>query len=698
MMIGTARFVALTAALLVLASGLTRGRIRADAMVRDECEAAVLFSDDFSRFPPGWLSRPVGQFNAAIQEYHSLERGVSVRPWANAIGHLDSWVAGDESGTPYVEQHAINDLAAQMTPIFVAGEPEWRDYVIEAKVRPLSFADMVGIVFGFRTTRDHGIFALRGGNDARVAMRLPIDRAFRTADWQELGRAPHAYDTTRYVTFRVDTRGGRVKAYIDDTLLVDIAGSRGGKVGLAANVPARFQQFSVRACADDRREIERQVAARDAGLRRLQSEQPQPKLWRQFATPKFGAGRNVRFGDLDGDGATDMLIAQNVPRVRGDAFDHISSLTAVTLDGRVLWQSGRPERQNALLTNDTPFQIHDIDGDGRQDVVLVRDFRLQILDGRTGAVKRAVSMPDAPRDLKPADRPYELVNGDSIVFADLAGRGARRDIVVKDRYRSFWVFNDQLQLQWQGSTATGHYPFPFDFDGDRREEILVGYSLWSHEGRKVWTREAEIQDHADAIGAGHFTHGAGEPRIYWTASDEGLVVLDRSGKILKHQRVGHTQTLAVADYRPERPGLELMTINFWRSPGIVTLFDPDGNILAQSQPIYIGAPLLPVNWRGDGREFALLSGSVKDGGMLDGELRRAVMFPDDGHPELAAAVADVTGDARDEVILWDEDRVWIYTQDRPFAGARLYAPVRNPSYNDSNYRANISLPRWQAVQ
>ena len=29
---------------------------------------------------------------------------------------------------------------------------------------------------------------------------------------------------------------------------------------------------------------------------------------------------------------------------------------------------------------------------------------------------------------------------------------------------------------------------------------------------------------------------------------------------------------------------------------------------------------------------------------------------------------DVTGDARDEIVLWDQNRVWIYTQDRPFKG------------------------------
>jgi hypothetical protein len=80
--------------------------------------------------------------------------------------------------------------------------------------------------------------------------------------------------------------------------------------------------------------------------------------------------------------------------------------------------------------------------------------------------------------------------------------------------------------------------------------------------------------------------------------------------------------------------------------------------------------------------------------MIDGKLRRVVMFPDDGHPDLAAHVANVTGDARDEVILWDQERVWIYTQDRPAAGDRVYAPKRNPDYNESNYRTIVSQPAW----
>jgi hypothetical protein len=93
----------------------------------------------------------------------------------------------------------------------------------------------------------------------------------------------------------------------------------------------------------------------------------------------------------------------------------------------------------------------------------------------------------------------------------------------------------------------------------------------------------------------------------------------------------------------------------------------------------------------------LLSGNPKEGGILDGHLRRVVMLPDDGHPDVAAYVVDLTGDARDEIVLWDQERVWIYTQDRPFTGRRIYAPVRNPDYNESNYRTTVSLPGWKDV-
>jgi hypothetical protein len=663
--------------------------------------AGELFRDDFSGFAPGWLTYPVGQLNAAIQEYHYLPyRGVPLGPWQNAIVHLDAWVVGDEDGKSYLEQHLMGSIARQFSnPLFITGDPEWSDYTVSAKVKPLSTADFAGIVFRYHTNRHYYMFALTGGNKARLTLRLPLEKTFRVWEWRDLTVKDFPYDVKRYYELRVENSGPAMRAYIDGKLVAEASDTEilKGKAGVSASVPARFQDFVVSAPETALQQIHSRIRTRDQELTRLRAENPQPRLWKRFTTPQFGAGRNVRFGDLDGDGTTDMLIAQNIPRVRGDAFDHISCLTAVNLDGKVLWQMGRADPRNGLLTNDTPFQIHDIDGDGRNEVVLVRDFKLQVLEGRTGKPLRSAWMQVAPSEN--TERPYDMEVGDSLAFANVSGNKTQRDILIKDRYRNFWMFDSQLKLLWKGQGQTGHYPYPIDVDGDGRDEILIGYSLWSHDGRQLWSHDKTLKDHADAIAMANLSPDPkAAMRAYSSGSDEGFIMFDREGKILKHVRIGHAQSPSIGKYRMDVPGLQYMTVNFWKNPGIVTLFDWDGNILAQDEPIHSGSVLLPVNWRGDGQEFALLSGNTREGGMIDGHLRRVVMFPDDGHPDLTANVLNLTGDARDEIVLWDQERVWIYTQDRPFPGQKIYAPHRNPEYNESNYRLNLSLPNWEQVR
>ena len=669
-------------------------------MLTSAAEAADLFRDDFSRFPPGLLSQPLGQLNGAIQEYHYIEhRGVRTHPWRNPIVHLDSWAAGDEDGRPYLEQHLVNDMPGRTTPLFVTGDEEWSDYAVEAGIKPLSLADLAGVVFRYRTSRHYYLFALRGGKEAVLLVRQPIEKELRKASWRTLASAAFPYDARRYYRLRVENDGPRMRAFIDGKMILEATDSElvKGQAGLMANIPARYQDFTVTASDAASAAIAARIREREAELARLRAANPEPRLWKTFTTPGFGAGHNVRFGDLDGDGRADMLIAQNIPRVRGDAFDHISCLTAVTLDGKILWQSGRPDSRNGLLTNDTPFQIHDLDGDGKNEVVLVRDFQLQVLEGATGKVRQRAWMPAAAADNK--ERPYEINNGDSIAFVNLSGGPHPREILIKDRYRWFWIFDKDLQLLWTGEGQTGHYPFPHDFDGDGRQEFVIGYTLWSHLRKPVWSNDKLLRDHADGISAGRFTGDPNAaPRVYICGSDEGFLMFDHQGGLLKQVRLGHAQTQSVGRFRPDLPGLQIYIANFWRSPGIVTLFDADANTLGQKELAPGSTHLAPVNWRGDGQEFALLSGNHREGGMIDGQLRPVVMFPDDGHPDLAYHVADLTGDPRDEIVLWDQQRVWIYTQDRQAVtgpGGKVYAPRRNPDFNDSNYRATVSLPGWK---
>jgi rhamnogalacturonan endolyase len=678
----------------LLLSVLTAAALTITASANGERE---LFADDFSKLPAGWLSSPVGTLNGAIQEYHYLpHRGVPLGKWENAICHLDAWIIGDEEGTSFLEQHTLHPLPELSTPMFVTGDPEWQDYRSEVRVRPLNTMETIGLVFRYHTNRHYYMLALSGGDTAKLVVRLPIEKTFRIAEWRELAKIPFKYDTTRYYTLAVQNEGAKITAFIDGKAVMDASDSEimKGKTGVAASVPARFQKFRVTAPVAAATAIDQRIAARERDLAKLRAGNPKPKLWKKFSVKGFGAGRNIRLGDLDGDGQLDMLIAQNIPRVRGDAFDHISALTAINFDGKILWQTGRPDVRNALLTNDTSIQIHDIDADGKQDVVLVQDFRLKILDGRTGKQKAAAETPFMEVDKK--DRPYDFLSGDSLAFANLSGGPSRKEIIIKNRYDSFWVYNNKLQLLWKGQGQTGHYPYPFDSDGDGREEIYIGYAKWSPDGKQLWSQDTNLKDHADGVMAGNLTGDPkAKPRAYYSGSDEGFIVIDESGAIVARQRVGHTQSPSVAKYRADLPGLQYMTINFWKNPGIITLLDADGKILAQEEPIHTGTALLPVNWRGDGQEFAMLSGNIREGGMIDGQLRRVVMFPDDGHPELAFYVTDVTGDARDEVILWDLNEVWIYTQDTPFAGDKIYAPKRNPHHNESNYLTMVSMPGWK---
>jgi hypothetical protein len=686
------RFPAAVAALLLVSQASAPGAGTGGQRPAEEVE---LFADDFSRFPPGHLSAPLGQLNGAIQEYHYIEhRGVRTHPWRNPIVHLDSWAAGDEGGAPYLEQHLIND-DLRFAPLFVTGDTEWRDYRVEASVRPLSLQKEAGLAFRYRTSRHYYRLALENGRQLRLAVRRPLDDEFRVSAWREIAKADFSYDTKTWYRLEAIVEGDRLRGLVDGKPLIDVRDAElaAGIAGITANMPARFRAFRVTAGAAAADAVRQRIQRRERELETLRADNPRPRLWRRFETPGFGTGRNVRFGDLDGDGRLDMLFAQQVPKVRGDAFDQISCLTAVTLDGTILWQQGRPNPKNTLLTNDTPFQIHDLDGDGRTEVVLARDFQLQVLDGRSGRLLRHVWLPQMSPEIK--ERPYELNIGDSLFFVDLSGKGAPREILLKDRYRGFWIFDQDLRLVSEGLGQTGHYPFAIDTDGDGRQELMIGYSFWELDGKRRWTHDADLRDHADALSIGNYTGRADAGlRAYVDGSDEGFLVFAMDGTLLKHVRLGHAQTQSVGRYRPDLPGLQILIANFWRNPGIVTMLDPDGTILAQDELIPGSSHLEPVNWRGDGREFALLSGNVREGGMIDGQLRRVVVFPDDGHPDLASAVRDVTGDQRDEVVLWDEARVWIYTQDRPFAGTKIYAPVRNPHYNDSNYRASVSLPGW----
>ena len=80
-----------------------------------------------------------------------------------------------------------------------------------------------------------------------------------------------------------------------------------------------------------------------------------------------------------------------------------------------------------------------------------------------------------------------------------------------------------------------------------------------------------------------------------------------------------------------------------------------GTLLHEFEPVPQASLLQPVNWVPFGGEtppadLILLSTHPQQGGLINGKGRRAVLFPDNGHPTLCSDARDLNGDGVDEVL------------------------------------------------
>lgn len=675
----------LTFAAIALSAGLT-------------CPAesnVVLFEDGFAQMRSGSIGSDIG----AHAEYHYLPEVGAKGNWfisafVSGAPAQRAWRIARHNGHPVLLQTYENKLV-QTHPMVVGGDELWRDYTVTVRLAPDGARGRSGLVFRYRNDRCNYFFGVEGGK--AVLKMIQHESDFHKPFEKLLASQEFNWKPGEDLLAEVTVAGERITAKLNGqlTLAATDATYPQGKIGLLADGPTRFASVQVTASAAEKARVaaaRAKVAAQEGAL---QAANPQAVLWKKFKTDGYGVARNLRFGDLDGDGKLDLLFGQILHHGPKDANSEVSCLTAVNLDGQRLWQIGDPDPWKDHLSNDIAFQIHDLDGDGHTEVIYCKDMELIIADGKTGKTKYKVPTPATPTNTPAPRNRSPRILGDALFFCDFRGQGRAGDIVLKDRYNSLWVFNGKLERLWQAQCNTGHYPFAYDVDGDGKDELFIGYSCFDHNGKPLWTLDDKIKDHADGVAVAKFSSDPkAEPNVMIAASDEGMLFIDPRGKILKHHRLGHVQNPTVADFRPDLPGLETVSINFWGNQGIVHCFDAKGELYHDFEPCQHGSMMLPINWTGQPPEYWILSPNVEAGGMFDGWGRKVFSFPADGHPDMCVAVLDLTGDCRDEIVVWDPYEVWIYTQsDNPKAG-RLYKPKRNPLWNYSNYQANVSLPGW----
>src|SRR5687767_12164091 len=96
-----------------------------------------------------------------------------------------------------------------------------------------------------------------------------------------------------------------------------------------------------------------------------------PRLLTKIEYGDYGS-KYHRIGDLDGDGTPDLLLVQ-VTAPGGEDKAIITCLSAITIEGKRLWQVGKPDPKNIYFGGDFPVQIYDHDGDGANEVFYIED-------------------------------------------------------------------------------------------------------------------------------------------------------------------------------------------------------------------------------------------------------------------------------------------------------------------------------------
>lgn len=265
--------------------------------------------------------------------------------------------------------------------------------------------------------------------------------------------------------------------------------------------------------------------------------------------------------------------------------------------------------------------------------------------------------------------------------------------MAKDRYWNMWAIANDGTILWQITgkemkVDLGHFPAIGDIDGDGLDEVFITNTLIDSDGTILW-QIPDICAHHDAA---YILENVPERRIVTVAdklrliTPDGQIVWEKDGGHLQYVHVGRFSTdsgygpyqFLVQDYVPGAANYHegCKGYNAQANSQRATLFDWYGNqIWSEETP---DRPLFrAINWLGH------CDSILRDGcnGKLDildihGNVIDTVAFVrPDGKPvekELNCCAADILGDSRDELILFDETTVNIYTNTAVYNPRRLH--------------------------
>ena len=400
-------------------------------------------------------------------------------------------------------------------------------------------------------------------------------------------------------------------------------------------------------------------------------------------------GGDIRIGDLTGDGIADLLVYKSLGGI------HPCFLGAFTLEGEPIWSLGDKhleirdaDAKGTPLTTTSPDRpgpvaIHDIDADGQAEVICfwvdtdasevskwdLSAIRVMILDGATGAVKHTLT-PDALCQCNAyAEGELHISNyvHQRLMIANFSGNAQPQDFVVKVGVNVL-AFNHKLELLWQYTDKWFRYPehsayIPAvgDFNGDGLDEVNGGNFGIAADGTVLW----------------HHYFGANMDSVLvseWDGNKRAILsgggqVVDAEGNpilSLGFDVVPHGQEIRCGKFLPG-VSTNALVIRYNGHHTDLMVVDNDGEIRnrfhVDETPNNTGLEV--IRWH-DTETHALI---YSPAALYDSAGDKVVTFPNLPPPSggkmgwYHCFPADVCGDSREEVILYDpySDAVYIYT-------------------------------------
>lgn len=384
--------------------------------------------------------------------------------------------------------------------------------------------------------------------------------------------------------------------------------------------------------------------------------------------------------DLDGDEVRDFVLT--APRF----------VAGYDLEGHERWRHEidlqvtlKSEYDGLPGTHAPGVQPADVDRDGKTEILfLTRGGELWIIDGQGGQVEWRFEIA----------APAGAERWEHLVVADFRGAG-QIDLLLQathakgyrmGRYLAayaldrlladpaaepLWTRDDFVANAHNGTRVA-------DLDGDGRDEVL-GASLVGPDGALLYT--IPLLGHIDSIFVADIQPA--RPGLEVVALEEGggfftsdrVFLYDQNGLIWQTDyRRREPQNAAVGDFDPKRAGLEVWCRSRFDEHQAPFTFDAAGELLSHYEMDDVAPPdwtargvetIAPIHWTGGEKELAAGKERHRNGdvAIFDPISGRFVLRFHETAERLY--VVDVTGDWREEIVVWNRDALHIYENPEP---------------------------------